>query len=198
MSKETEFPTTGEHPPKRNNRLARFIGRFLLRTLGWRFEGQLPNLPKFVIIGGPHTSNWDFILAIIILWIIDLDVAIMGKKEAFRFPMGPVMRWLGTFPVNRQSPVGVIDQVAAEFDEHEQFVLGLSPEGTRKKVTRWKTGFYRIAMKANVPIFPITANFSQRTIYFNPLLMPSGDMENEIALLRTYFDAGRGHNANLG
>ena len=198
MLNETEFPTTGDQPPKRNNRLAQIIGRFCLRITGWKFVGDVPNLPHFIIIGGPHTSNWDFILAIAILWTVDLDVSIMGKKEAFWPPLGWIMRWLGTFPVDRQAPVGVIDQVAAKFDTHEKFVLGIAPEGTRKKVTRWKTGFYRIAMAANVPIFPITVNFRERTIFFNPILVATGDMDNEIALLRTYFDAGRGRHADLG
>lgn len=192
------IPTIGDAPPKRHNPVAKVIGRFLLRCTNWRFEGDFPNESKLVIIGGPHTSNWDFILAIVVLWAIDIDVAIMGKKEAFTPIVGPIIRWVGTFPIDRQSPVGITDQVAERFEQHEKFLLGLAPEGTRKKVTRWKTGFYRIAMKANVPILPITVNFKKRTIYFNPVLIPTGDMDTEIALLRTYFDAGRGRYEELG
>lgn len=198
MSNLANYPVTGDRPPKRNNRVAQVIGRFLLRITGWKFEGELPNLPKFIIIGGPHTSNWDFIVAIAILWTIDLNVDIMGKKEAFYPPLGWILRWLGTFPVDRQSPVGVIDQVVERFERQEKFVLGIAPEGTRKKVPRWKTGFYRIAQKAEVPIFPITVHFRERRVCFNPILYPTGDMENEIALLRSYFDAGRGRHAHLG
>ena len=192
------IPTVGDALPKRHNRLTKIIGRFLLRRTKWQFQGEFPNQSKLVIIGGPHTSNWDFVLAILVLWAIDLDVAIMGKKELFKPIIGSILRWLGTFPVDRQSPVGAIDQVVEQFEQHDKFMLGLAPEGTRKKVTRWKTGFYRIALKANVPIFPITVNFKKRIIYFNPILIPTGDMASEIALLRTYFDAGHGHHAKLG
>ena len=173
--------------PRRGNWLTRTFGRFVLRLLGWRIEGQLPNVPKLVIIGAPHTSHWDAILAVAFFLATGLDCRWMVKREACDHPLGGLMRWIGALPVNRQAPGGLVQQVVDEVNRSEKFVLVLTPEGTRKKVERWKTGFYRIALATGTPITLAYADFAHKVVGIGPTLRPSGDMETQIEEMRAYF-----------
>ena len=159
----------------------------MLRLLGWRLEAGLPDLPKFVVIAAPHSSNWDFLVGIGAAFTLRLDFRFVGKAELFRGPLGVVMRALGGMPVDRHRPEGVVAQLAGLFARHEQLVLAMAPEGTRRPVQRWKSGFYRVAVEAGVPIVPAYFDNGRRRIGFGPALFPSGDAEAEIAGLRGFY-----------
>ena len=173
--------------PRRGNWLTRAIGRLLYTLVGWRIEGQLPDVPKLVIIGAPHTSHWDAVLAVGFFLATGLDCRWMVKREACDHALGGLMRWMGAMPVNRQEPGDLAQQVIDEMNRSEKFVLVLTPEGTRHKVERWKTGFYRIALGSGTPITLGYADFERRVAGIGPTLRPSGDMEAEIEEMRAYY-----------
>ena len=182
----------GEQIPRWGNGMSRGIGRFVLRLTGWKLEGDIPNLSKFVIIGAPHTSNWDFLLAISAIFALGVRIYWLGKHTFVNGFGSSLWRWLGGIAVNRAAAHGAVKQVVHEFKTRQHFVLGLAPEGTRKKVSQWKTGFYFIAQQADVPILPAALDYSRRVIQICPLLYPSGDVDNDLSILRSYYRSEMG------
>ncbi len=180
-------PDLGPAVPQRGTALSRRLGRAVLRATGWDFEGVIPNRSHFVIIGAPHTSNWDFLYAMATMLALGIDVRWLGKHTLFRGPLGPVMRWLGGVPVDRRRPGGLVERAVAHLQERERFVLGIAPEGTRRFTPRWKTGFYRIACRAGVPILPVYFDYARKVVGAAPLFTPTGDMEADIAALRAFY-----------
>lgn len=192
------LPVLGDQTPKRRRPILTLLGRLVLWALGWRFSGEpIPNLAKVVAIGGPHTSSWDAIVALAAIHAVQIDLKIMGKHTLFRWPMGHFWRYLGVVPVNRQAPTGVVEQAAAEFARRDQLFLGIAPEGTRRKVSRWKTGFHRIACAAEVPILPILLDFGRKEIRVGSLLAPGDDQEADLRILQAFFATARGRNPEL-
>jgi len=186
------LPELGDAIPKRGNRFTRGFWRAAFRLAGWDCEGEIPNLPKFVIIGAPHTSNWDFPIAMAFVLAIGLDARWIGKHTLFRRPFGGFMRWLGGMPVVRSERRGVVDQVMEIFDGHERMVFGVAPEGTRKRVDRWKTGFYHIAMGAGVPILPGYFDYPRKRVGFGAPFTPTGDIEADVQTLKAFYAPYKG------
>ncbi len=186
----------GEKLPKRGNRVTQTIGRFPLKLTGWKIEGDIPNVSQIVVIAAPHTSNWDFVIGMFVIFALGIRLFWMGKHTLFNSPLAPLMRWLGGLPVNRKASRGAVKQVAYEFQKRAQFILAIAPEGTRKRVTQWKTGFYYIAMAAQVPILPVTINYRRRAIQLCPILTPSGDIEADMPILKSYFSSEMGKKPN--
>lgn len=160
--------------------------------MGWRVTGEIPNAPKLVIIAAPHTSNWDFVVAIAAKLGLGLDVRFLGKDSLFVGPLGWVMRWFGGRPVDRSVSHDVVKEMVAEFARTDRLVLGIAPEGTRKRVERWRTGFYHIAHGAGVPIVPVALNFGERAIQIMAPFATTGDVDRDIAELQTRFAGIRG------
>ncbi|MFQ5569966.1 MAG: lysophospholipid acyltransferase family protein [Rhodothermales bacterium] len=188
------LPMLGEALPARGNRLSRGLGKTILRGLGWDFEGEIPNLSKMVVIAAPHTSNWDFVVAIATVLALGLQVHWIGKHTIFRPPFGWLMRWLGGTPVDRSKRHGLVAQVVALFVQHERFVFGVAPEGTRKRVDRWKTGFYHVAVGAQAPILPAYLDFPRKRVGVGPLVTPSGDLEADMQTIQTFYAQFTGKN----
>jgi len=177
----------GPNVPRRGGALRAAMGRSILRILGWRLEGGLPDLPRFVIIAAPHSSGWDFVIGIAAVFALRLDVRFVGKAELFRGPLGPLMRWLGGLPVDRHRPEGFVEEIVALFAARTQLVLAMAPEGTRKPVERWKSGFYRIALGAGVPIVPGYFDNGRKRVGFGKPFRPTGDAERDIGELRAFY-----------
>lgn len=171
----------------------RAIGQTYLRGGGWRFEGAFPEESRFVAIVAPHTSNWDFTLGVAAVWALGLRVSWLGKHTLFRVPFKGFLHRLGGIPVNRSAPHGVVDGCVAAFSASPALMLALAPEGTRKGVSQWKTGFYRIAAAAGVPILPIGFDFRTRAIRLMPLFRPTGDVEADLPRIQALFTDVRGH-----
>lgn len=189
------LPPTGSHLPKRNSRFLRFFGCLLLATFGWKFNGAFPlSGEKFVVIGGPHTSGWDLFLSLAMIWALDLKVSWMSKHTIFWWPLGAIWRYFGGIPVDRTASHGVVDQMVDEFNRHDRFIVAIMPEGTRKRVEKWRTGFYHIAHKANVPIVPIILDFGRKTIRICPATQPSDEIEAHIAHFMQLFASAQGAN----
>lgn len=160
--------------------------------------GEVPDLAKAVIIVAPHTSNWDFPVGVAAMLALDLKLTFLGKHTLFEGPLAPLMRGLGGIPVDRSHPgAGVVEEMAARFRAADRLLLALSPEGTRTAVDRWKTGFYRIASAAGVPIVAVALDWARREIRFGPVLTPSGDLEADLAVFREFFADARGRRQNL-
>ena len=135
---------------------------------GWKFDGGLPNEPKFVIIVAPHTSNWDFPVGLAALFALGFRISFLGKHSIFKWPLGLFMRWLGGIPVERSVSRDRVAESVAAFNSTDKLILVIAPEGTRKLVPRWKTGFYHVAHGARVPIVPIVFDFGRKTIGIRP------------------------------
>jgi 1-acyl-sn-glycerol-3-phosphate acyltransferase len=179
--------------PRRGWGWGRALGRLILRIARWGFEGEIPNLSKGVIIVAPHTSNWDFVIGAAGMLVLDLELCYLGKHTLFAGPLGPMFRALGGIPIDRSQPgSGVVEEMAARFEQHDKLLLALAPEGTRKAVARWKTGFHRIARAAGVPIFAVTLDYGSRRICFGPLVTPSEDLEGDLRIFYDFFSAARG------
>jgi len=163
------------------------LGRAALRLAGWRIAGEVPPYPKFVAIVAPHTSNWDFFIGIAVIFALDLRVGWLGKHTIFRGPWGRLLRALGGRPVRRTAAEGVVAEVAELIRGEPRFILGLAPEGTRSRVDHWRTGFYRIAEAAGVPIVPVWLDFSRREIGLGEALTPTGDVDADVRRLQAVY-----------
>ena len=175
--------------PQRGNRFTRFFGQLYTALIGWRYAGDFPDLPKCVLIIAPHTSNIDFPVGLAPLFALGLRLSFMAKSSLFWEPLGTYLRWLGGAPIDRKLTGGYVQAAIAQFDQRDQFMLVITPEGTRMKVGRWKTGFYYIAHGAGVPIFPVVFDYGRREFRFEQPLIPSDDMEGDIETLRNYYNA---------
>lgn len=130
----------------------RWLSYRVMKALGWRIDGDLPDGPKMVILGAPHTSNWDFFLFLAALYHFGIQVKFLGKHTLFRWPFGSMFRKVGGIPVDRTQPGGIVRQVKQAFDERDEMILVIAPEGTRRAAPRWKSGFVEIAERADVPV----------------------------------------------
>jgi 1-acyl-sn-glycerol-3-phosphate acyltransferase len=183
-------PVLGNEVPQRGNALARGLASIALRLTGWHFVGDFPNAPKFVLIVAPHTSNWDFPVGLMAMFALGLRCVVLGKHTLFRWPFGPLMRWLGLVPVDRSSAHNVVFQTTTLFRTRDHMVLIVSPEGTRKRLPKWRTGFWFVARGAGVPIVPIAFDYSTKTFRLFPPLSPTEDRDADFATLRGYYRAG--------
>ncbi len=174
--------------------------RLSFRLAGWKINGGFPpGVKKLVIAIAPHTSNWDFIIGLAARSILRLNNAhFLGKSQLFRPPYGWIFRMLGGYPIDRTKREDMVNQAARYFTEHDEFMLALAPEGTRKKVERLKTGFYFIAKKAGVPIVPVGFDFRKKEVVVGAPLTPSDDMEADFEKLHRFYGAVKGKNPDLG
>jgi 1-acyl-sn-glycerol-3-phosphate acyltransferase len=170
----------------------RAFGKAYLSLAGWRIEGDFPAEAKCVTIVAPHTSNWDFLVGVAIVFAVELRVSWLGKHALFRFPFRRFLRWLGGIPVDRSASHGVVGECVRAFDAAGTLMLALAPEGTRKGVSQWRTGFYQIAVKAGVPIFPVGFDFRSHVIRLLPLFRPSGNLEIDLPLIQALFAEVKG------
>ena len=172
------WPKLGDNLPKTANPITRWIGRVTLRLWGWRINGEFPNRPKMVVALLPHSSNFDFILTIAVLWALDLRSTFMMKHTLFWFPLGAVLRRLGGIPVDRGGKQGLVEQMHRAFQTRSKLVLGITPEGTRRGVARLKQGFARIALASNVPVLPAILDYQNRTVRFAELIENCANVES--------------------
>ena len=182
-----EVPSLGAAVPRRGNSISRTIGRIGLSVSGWRFEGTVPNEPKFVIIVVPHTSNWDFIVGVEALFSLGFRISFLGKHTLFKWPLGVFMRWLGGVAVERSVSSDRVADTIAAFDSADQLILAVAPEGTRKPVKDWKTGFYHVAHGAHVPIVPVAFDYGRKIVRLYPAFWTTGDADGDIRLIKSQY-----------
>ena len=179
----------GPNVPQRGNAFSRLVGRLGFGLLRFHFEGSIPDLPRLVIIVAPHTSNWDFVNGLFGKLALGLRLRFIAKHTLFRGPFGWFLHWLGGIPVDRKAPGGIVESAVQALCDAEKLYMVLTPEGTRKKTREWKSGFYRIAYGAGVPILPVAFDYRKRAIIFEPLFEPTGDYTADLGVLRNRFEA---------
>ncbi|NND62216.1 MAG: acyltransferase [Flavobacteriaceae bacterium] len=166
--------------------LTKFI---FYKILGWKIRGQFnPELKKCIVIVVPHTSWHDFYVGVFVRRISKVKIHWVGKKELFKWPFGYYFKWMGGSPLDRTSGQNKVEAIASIFKKKDEFRLTLAPEGTRKKVDTWKSGYYFIAMEANVPIIPVAFDYSTKTVTINEPFYPTGNFEADTKTLRSYYD----------
>lgn len=166
---------------------------------GWRFTGETPPHAKFVAIGAPHTSNWDFIVFLAVVSHFKLPGRAIGKSSLVRWPFGPLMRRLGIIPVDRDSGQGLVQVMVTEFSQADRLALIVAPEGTRSAAAYWRSGFYRIAVAAKVPIVMAYIDHPNKCAGLGPTLYPSGDVVADMDEIRAFYSSFEGSRAeNIG
>ena len=171
------------------HQLARFI---YFQLMGWTMNGVFPEVKKCVVIVVPHTSWLDFPLGLLARRVINKKFHYVGKKSLFRAPYGWYFRWLGGAPVDRSKSSDMVSAIAKVFDEHEEFRFALAPEGTRKKVANWKTGFYYIAHKAGIPIVMVAFDYGKKEIKISQPITTSGNYDQDWPVFREFFRGVKG------
>jgi 1-acyl-sn-glycerol-3-phosphate acyltransferase len=169
--------------------------KYYLKKNGWTIEGEYPHhLPKLVVAVAPHTSAWDFIVGLAVRSRLKLQhVKFLGKQELFKPPFGFVFRWLGGIPVDRSSKRNMVEQVVDRFKSNNNFSIVLSPEGTRKKVERLKSGFYHIAVGAGAPILMVGFDFANRRIILSKPFYPTGDFDADTKTMLEFWGPIKGY-----
>jgi 1-acyl-sn-glycerol-3-phosphate acyltransferase len=178
--------------PRRGSRFWRWFGRTYLRLAGWKIEGHLPNLARFVIAVAPHTSNWDFAHGVAAMFALDFRLSYIGKHTLFRPPFGALFRWTGGIPVDRSVTNGLVDSSIRAFANSDQLALVIAPQGTRRPVPHFKTGFLRIARGAGVPVLYAALDYGTRSVRLGPLVFPGEDIEAERERAERHFSAFQG------
>lgn len=192
MSAAQAVPALPEQAPALNTRYWRAVCRALLRLAGWRLDGALPNLPRLVVIGAPHSSYWDGVWGLLMKVAVGVDISIMIKREVLDGPLGVILRPIGMIPIDRGAATDVVSQMAARFASHPRMWLGITPEGTRKPVRQWKSGFLRIARAADVPILPVFMDYPNKRFVLGQPLYASEDADADMARIRALFAPYRG------
>lgn len=174
--------------------------KIILFLMGWRVEKKFPHhIKKAIVIAGPHTSAWDFVVVIAFRSALGMNNAkFLGKEELFNGPFGFLFRWLGGTPVNRYSKTGLVDQVVEKFNSTDELLIGLSPEGTRKKVDKLKSGFYYMAQKATVPIIMMGLDYEHKRLTISDPFYTSGSQEDDFKKIIQYFGKIKGKRPELG
>jgi len=158
------------------------------RLLGWKFQGQFPPVAKCVVIVVPHTHWMDFFIGLMVRKLIGVEINYIGKKSLFEGPFGWFFKWTGGAPVDRGKRSDTVEAVAQLFAERKEFRLALAPEGTRKKVNTWKTGYYYIALAAKVPVVLVAFDYGTKTVRFSEPRYPTGDYETDYASYRKFYE----------
>lgn len=171
---------------KRRAPLGQLVAQTLLRLTGWR-AGPFPDIDRAVIAGGPHTSNWDGVLALVSRSALQQDVNVMIKHSLFKGPLGWLLRKLGAMPIERGKAGGMVEQTVAQFRQREKLLIAVTPEGTRSNAEQWKLGFYHIAKQANVPIILALADYKAKTFSFPVVIYPGDDMEADLQQIYAHF-----------
>ena len=169
-------------------KFVQWLGRTLHKASGWKVEGEIPNLKKFILVGAPHTSNWDFVHALILIWALDLKLNVLAKHTLFKIPiLKNILSGIGGIPVDRNNPQLVVDEVSKLTEGDGGVIIGLTPEGTRKRVEKWKSGFLRIAEQTDSKIVLIGIDFDKKVCSFSGFFEPTGDNEQDIKFIKDFY-----------
>lgn len=195
----TTLPHLGTKIPRRGNRLSRGFWGLVMRLFGWRAVGELPDLPRFVFVGAPHTSNLDFFMTALTMAALGIDVHFVMKHTPFVGPVGWFLRWFGGIPLDRDRSRDFVSQMVDEFDARERFLLAIMPEGTRGKdadstTKGWRSGFYYIARGADVPLVMVLFDYANKRMRVGPTVCPGESYEETLPVVQSYFVGVEGRN----
>lgn len=183
MYKKEEFIVPNIYQAKRPT-ILNLIAKTVLNFTGWKITGKLPNEKRIVVVCAPHTSNWDFIFGMILVLAIDIKVKFLAKKSIFVPIFKILLNKLGGIPVDRDNPELLVQKIANYSKNNEGVLIAVTPEGTRKKVTKWKTGFLRIAKISDSIILPLGIDYPSKTFTLEKVFNPTGENEKDIIALK--------------
>lgn len=172
--------------------MLRIFSIIILKLIGWHVDIVLPKEKKFVLIGAPHTTNWDLPIGLLCFWSVSIRLTWVAKKQLFNGPFDYFFRAMGGIPVDRSVHTDFIEQIAHQFDNAEEMIFGITPEGTRSKTAYWKTGFYYIALQAKVPICLAYVDYPSRTFGLGEMLYPSGDIQKDFEVIKKFYQHKKG------
>jgi len=158
-----------------------------LFVMGWKTKGEIPDIKKFVLVAAPHSSNWDFVFFLLIIFNFRISVHWMGKHTMFKWPFNGLLKQLGGIPIDRSGKGRVVQFMIETFEKSKRLIVTIAPSGTRGKVTKWKTGFYHIAYQAKVPIVFGFIDYKQKTIGFGPVFTPSGNIDTDMMSIKAFY-----------
>lgn len=185
------LPANAPRVPR--NAFTRWLGRTILRLGGWRMAGAFPDIPKLVLIAAPHSSNWDGLWGFAVKLALGLEVKVLGKDTLVKVPVfGALLRRLGVIGIDRRAAHGVVGQMAAMIRGADRLWLAIAPEGTRKPVDQWKTGFWKIASAADVPVLPVYFHYPEKVVGVGPTFALSDDMPADMARIRAWYRPWQG------
>lgn len=165
-----------------------YLAKFIFWLLRWKIVGNIPHdIKKCVIIVAPHTSNYDFVLGRIACWYMKINASYLIKQEAFKFPMGIILKALGGIPVNRSKSSTLVSNVVKHINESKNIYIVVTPEGTRKKVEKWKKGYYFFATAANIPIALGFIDYEKKVGGIGPILFPTGDYDKDYQVIHDFY-----------
>jgi len=165
----------------------RLVCLFLLRLIGWKSRSLPLTRPKYMLIGAPHTSNWDFVIGYMVMTAAGLKLYWVGKHTLFRKPYGWLMRFMGGIPVDRTKSSNFVDQIVISYKESEKLIIAIAPEGTRKRTDYWKSGFYYIALKAEIPIILGYVDYQRKSGGYEKVVVPSGDIPKDLEQISSFY-----------
>lgn len=165
----------------------RWLAIVILKAMGWKTSDVPIQSPKYILIGAPHTSNWDFFIGYVAMTAIGLKLGWVGKHTIFRKPFGWFMRWLGGIPIDRNRSRNFVEQVVQSFNSHEKLIVAIAPEGTRKKTEYWKSGFYYIAYSAGIPIVLGFVDYERKIGGFEKYINPTGEIKNDLKEISDFY-----------
>ena len=165
--------------------LRRTFARVALRACRWKAVGTVPD--RGVLVGAPHTSNWDWVLTVLLAWTYGINIKLLVKKELFKGPLGWLLRATGAVELDRKNPASTIKELLVEAEGGDPWLLGLAAEGTRKRGDYWKSGFYRIAQQTGLGITLAFIDAPSRQVGWGPTFHPSGDVKADMDLVREFY-----------
>ena len=181
------FPTLPDQVPARSGHLSRNIFKKLFLAQGWSFEGDFPNLPKAVAIISPHTSNIDAWHGFAALLGLGIKITVFGKHTLFNTPLKPILEWIGVIPVNRSIQQGTTQQIIDFINTQQQIWVGMAPEGTRKQAESFRSGFYRIAVGAHIPIVMFSLDYKNKAIHCLGVFQPTGNYAQDVEQILDHY-----------
>jgi 1-acyl-sn-glycerol-3-phosphate acyltransferase len=175
--------------------MLRWLGLRFFQALGWKLVGDIPrHIKKAVLVVAPHTSNWDGLYGLLFCFVKQLPIKFAIKKEAMIFPVGPILKWMGAIPIDRakknksvKKDSSMVQMMASMLQQQNSLMLIIAPEGTRSRVTRWKQGFYRIALQANVPLVLSYLDYKQKRVGFGPIFYPTGNYDKDLQQIQAFY-----------
>jgi 1-acyl-sn-glycerol-3-phosphate acyltransferase len=179
------------------DRFSQALARSILYLQSWHLDFTLPASQKYVLVGAPHTSGWDFLYTMLLSHGAGIKLHGVGKDTLFKRPFGSILRKLGGIPVNRSSRNNFVQQVVETFNQHRKLVVAIAPEGTRDNVPYWKTGFYYIALGASVPIALGYIDYAKKAVGIGPTIYPSGDIQADFEQIKSFYAGKLGKHPHL-
>ena len=163
------------------------ISSWVLKIQKWKINGSIPEEKRVVLVIGPHTSNWDFIIGVLVILSLDAKINWLGKHTIFKRGFKSLLTRLGGIPVNRQDPSDLFSRIKVITEKSNGYLIGMAPEGTRKKVLKLKSGFIRIAKQTNSKIMLAGIDFQKKIVNLDKFFTPTGDLNNDLLFVQDYF-----------